>query len=50
MLTIDISENKVLGPAYNRGRLEGLEEGRQDGQLGLLVRLPGAPTLDELFR
>ena len=51
VLTIDISENKVLGPAYQRGRLEGLDEGmqagrqaglqegRQEGQLGLLVRL-----------
>ncbi len=32
MLTIDISENKVLGPAYNRGRQEGLQEGRQEGR------------------
>jgi predicted transposase YdaD len=31
VLTIDISENKVLGPAYKRGRQEGLEEGRQEG-------------------
>ena len=29
LLTIDLSENKVLGPAYTRG----LEEGRQQGQL-----------------
>jgi len=45
MLTIDISENKVLGPAYNRGREEGREEGLQEGRqegrqalLGLLLR------------
>lgn len=35
MLTIDLSENKVLGPAYQRG----LQEGRQEGQIGLLRRL-----------
>jgi predicted transposase YdaD len=46
LLTIDLSENKVLGPAYLRGREEGREEGRaegrqegqQEGQLTLLRR------------
>jgi hypothetical protein len=34
LLTIDLSENKVLGPAYLRGR----EEGRAEGQITLLRR------------
>lgn len=38
-LTIDISENKVLGPAYKRAVQEGLAEGRKEGQLDLLRRL-----------
>ena len=35
MLTIDLSENKVLGPAYLRGR----EQGREEGRHGLLAVL-----------
>jgi hypothetical protein len=30
---IDIRENKVLGPAYERGHREGLREGLQEGEL-----------------
>jgi predicted transposase YdaD len=36
MLSIDLSENKVLGPAYQRGLQEGREEGRQEGQIDML--------------
>ena len=44
---IDITKNKVLGPAYleareegrEQGREEGREEGREQGQLHLLRRL-----------
>lgn len=39
MLTIDLSENKVLGPAYQHGLQEGRQEGRQEGQVELLHRL-----------
>ena len=38
MLTIDLSENEVLGPAYLRGREEGREQGQHEGQLALLRR------------
>jgi len=38
-LEIDISENKVLGPAYRRAVKEGQEKGWQEGQIGLLRRL-----------
>lgn len=42
MLTIDLSENEVLGPPYllgrEEGRAEGREEGRHEGQLTLLRR------------
>lgn len=49
-LAIDLSENKILGPAYRRGLEQGLQdgrqaglqegrqEGRQEGQLDLLRR------------
>ena len=36
MLSIDLSENKVLGPAYQRGLQEGREEGRLEGQIDML--------------
>jgi predicted transposase YdaD len=39
MLTIDLSENKILGPAYKRGLEEGRQEGRQEGELRLLRSL-----------
>jgi predicted transposase YdaD len=38
VLTIDLSENEVLGPAYLRGREEGREQGQHEGQLALLRR------------
>lgn len=40
MLTIDLSENEVLGPAYLRGREEGREQGREEGEhLGQITLL-----------
>jgi hypothetical protein len=36
---IDLAENKVLGPAYRKGREEGRQKGRQDGEIAILRRL-----------
>jgi predicted transposase YdaD len=36
---IDIRENKVLGPMYERAVQEGRQEGRQEGELKILRRL-----------
>lgn len=36
MLSIDLSENKVLGPAYKQGLEEGRQQGLQEGHLRLL--------------
>ena len=35
---IDIRENEVLGPMFERARQEGLQEGRQEGELTVLRR------------
>jgi predicted transposase YdaD len=39
MFTIDLSENKVLGPMYLRGREEGREEGQHEGRVASLREL-----------
>jgi len=36
---VDIRENEVLGPMYERAVQEGRQEGRQEGELVILRRL-----------